>query len=124
MRGPLALPGPLSPRGIPVHRTPRDRFDLIVADVLAALEPIFAAEPDPVDVVVEEVPLLPRSWDDDVPLSAAVQTAHGGRVVLYRLPIRGRCHGDDLVAAVWQLVLDRLAEIWRLSPDDIDPRLR
>jgi hypothetical protein len=43
--------------------------------------------------------------------------------VLYRLPISQRCSTpDELDDAVWQVVLDRLAEVWHLSPDDIDPR--
>src|SRR5690348_3867366 len=89
-RGPMALPGPLSPGSVPAHRTPRQQFDLLVGDVLAALEKHFATEPDHVDVVVEEAPLLPPEWSDDVPGSTVV---HGEviRVVLYRLPISQRC---------------------------------
>ena len=68
----MALPGPLSPGSVPSHRTPREQFDVLVAGVLAALEKHFAAEPDPVDVVVEEAPLLPPEWSDEVPTSTGV----------------------------------------------------
>ncbi len=131
----MALPGPLSPRSVPSHRTTREQFDVLVEDVLAALEKHFAAEPDPVDVVVEEAPLLPPEWTDDVPTSAAVVGELGSRIVLYRLPISQRSGASSggagpwaapssraLEAAVWQVLLDRLAEVWQVSPDDLDPR--
>lgn len=122
-RGPMALPGPLSPRSVPSHRTPREQFDYLVEGVLVALEKHFAAEPDPVDVVVEEAPLLPPEWSDEVPTSAAVVSEVGSRIVLYRLPISQRSpDAVHLEAAVWQVLLDRLAEVWQLSPDDLDPR--
>jgi predicted Zn-dependent protease with MMP-like domain len=119
----MALPGPLSPRSVPAHRTPRQQFDLLVGDVLAALEKHFATEPDHVDVVVEEAPLLPPEWSDDVPGSTVVRSGDSSRVVLYRLPISQRCSTSvELEDAVWQVVLDRLAEVWQVSPDDLDPR--
>jgi hypothetical protein len=122
-RGPMALPGPLSPGSVPSHRTPREQFDMLVEGVLAALEKHFAAEPDPVDVVVEEAPLLPPEWSDDVPTSTGVTVDGTSRIVLYRLPISQRCADPiQLEDAVWQVLLDRLAEVWQVSPDDIDPR--
>lgn len=121
-RGPMALPGPLSPRSVPSHRTPREQFDVLVESVLGALEKHFAAEPDQVDVVVEDAPLLPPDWSDDVPTSTVV-SGIASRIVLYRLPITQRCADViQLEDAVWKVLLDRLAEVWQLSPDDIDPR--
>lgn len=123
-RGPMALPGPLSPRSVPAHRAPRAAFDLLVRDVLGALESHFTAEPDHVEFVVEEAPLLPPEWSDDVPLSI-VTSGDGVRVVLFRIPISQRCAGrEDLEDLVWSVVLDRLAEVWHMSPDDLDPRPR
>src|ERR671921_1338738 len=101
-RGPMALPGPLSPRSVPVHRPARAAFDLLVGDVIAALEPHFAVEPDHVQVVVEEAPLLPPEWTDDVPLSIVAPGPEGARVVLFRIPIAQRCSGnEDLEDLVW-----------------------
>ncbi len=121
----MALPGPLSPRSVPAHRPPRASFDLLVGDVLAALEPHFAAEPDDVEVVVEEAPLLPPEWTDDVPLSIVSPGEHGQRIVLFRIPIAQRsATSADLEEIVWSVVLERLAEVWHLSPDDLDPRPR
>lgn len=124
-RGPFALPGPLSPRSVPVHRGPRARFDALVADVLSALDKHFAAEPDEVEVVVEDVPLLPPEWSDEVPLSSVVRSGDLTRIVLYRWTLTDRANDpEDLTDLVWQVLLDRLAEVWQVSPDDIDPRRR
>lgn len=121
----MALPGPLSPRSVPAHRPARASFDLLVGDVLGALEPHFAVEPDHVEVVVEEAPMLPPEWTDDVPLSIVAPGPDGSRVVLFRIPIAQRCSSnDDLEDLVWAVVLDRLAEVWHMSPDDLDPRPR
>jgi predicted Zn-dependent protease with MMP-like domain len=122
-RGPMALPGPLSPGSVPSHRTAREQFDVLVEGVLTALAKHFAAETDPVDVVVEEAPLLPPEWSDDVPTSTGVTVDGTSRIVLYRLPISQRCSDSiQLEDALWQVLLDRLAEVWQVSPDDIDPR--
>lgn len=122
-RGPIALPGPLSASSVPVHRTPRERFDLLVASILAALDKHFAAEPEAVDVVVEDVPLLPESWDQPIPHGALVRSGAGSRVLLYRLPMTQRCGTpEDLEDLVWAVLLQHLAQAWDVSPDDIDPR--
>ncbi|AXT85725.1 hypothetical protein C6I20_11355 [Aeromicrobium sp. A1-2] len=124
-RGPMALPGPLSPRSVPIHRPARASFDLLVGDVLAALEPHFAVESDHVEIVVEEAPLLPQEWSEDVPLSVVSPGIGGSRIVLFRIPISQRCtNRDDLEDLVWSVVLDRLAELWHISPDELDPRPR
>lgn len=122
-RGPLSLPGPLSPSGVPVHRSPRVEFDLLVGDVLERLRPHFDIETETVEIVVEDVPLLPEDWADEVPLSTVVRTPELTRVVLFRLPMAHRCDTDlDLLDLLWTTVLDRLAEIWQMPPDDLDPR--
>jgi predicted Zn-dependent protease with MMP-like domain len=121
----MALPGPLSPRSVPAHRPARAAFDLLVGDVLAALDHHFTAESDHVEIVVEEAPMLPPEWTDEVPLSIVVPGAGSTRVVLFRMPISHRClTADDLEELVWTVILDRLAEIWHISPDDLDPRGR
>lgn len=121
----MALPGPLSPRSVPAHRSARAAFDLLVGDVLAALDHHMRAEPDHVELVVEEAPLLPPEWTDDVPLSIVAPAPDSTRIVLFRLPITHRsATPDDLEDHVWSVVLERLGQIWHLSPDDIDPRGR
>ena len=117
------MPGPLSPRSVPAHRSSRESFDLLVGDVLASLDHHFAAEPDQVDIIVEEAPLLPPEWTDEVPLSIVVSRPQEARLVLFRLPISHRCSSRrELEDVVWSVVLERLAEVWHMSPDDLDPR--
>lgn len=73
--------------------------------------------------MVEEAPLLPPEWTDEVPLSILVTRPSAARVVLFRLPITHRCSNKaDLEDLVWSIILDRLGEVWHLSPDDLDPR--
>jgi hypothetical protein len=122
-RGPVALPGPLSPASVPLHRSPRDAFDHLVGTVLAALEPHFVRETDEVDVVVEEAPLLPPEWDDRVPTSVVAQHLTPARLVLYRLPLtRGCTTRTEVEEAVWAEVLDGLAQVWHVPPESLDPR--
>lgn len=124
-RGPMALPGPLSPRSVPAHRSARASFDLLVRDILGALDHHFTVESDRVDLVVEEAPLLPPEWSDEVPLSIVAQSGKITRVVLFRLPMIERASTSrELEELVWSVVLDRLAEVWHMSPDDLDPRPR
>ena len=119
----MAMPGPLSPRSVPAHRSAREAFDLLVGDVLGALDHHFTAEPDHVDIVVEEAPLLPPEWTDEVPLSIIAARAGATRVVLFRLPMSNRCRTrTDLEDLVWSVVLERLGEVWHISPEDLDPR--
>jgi hypothetical protein len=123
VRGPKALPGPLSPDSVPSHQTPRQDFDALVEAIVDALTKHFEAEPDQVDIVTEEVPLLPANWSNPVPTSVAVRGPDAARVILYRLPLTKRCRSRaEVENATWQAVLDRLAEIWQVSPDDLDPR--
>jgi predicted Zn-dependent protease with MMP-like domain len=108
---------------VPVHRTARQEFDALVADVLAPLAKHFDAEPDRVDVVVEDVPLLPPDWSEDVPTSSLTRRDDVSLVVLYRRPLTDRSAGRaDLEDQLWDVVLHRLAEVWQVSPDDLDPR--
>jgi hypothetical protein len=102
---------------------PREDFDGLVGAIVAAMEKHFDAEPDRVDVVTEEAPLLPDGWADPVPTSALVRGPDAARIVLYRLPLTKRCGSrQEVEDSTWQVLLDRLAEVWEMSPDDIDPR--
>ena len=58
-----------------------------------------------------------------VPTSALVSGPDAARIVLYRLPLTKRCSSrQEVEDSTWQVILDRLAEVWKMSPDDIDPR--
>ncbi len=122
-RGPLALPGPLSPTGVPVQTSPRERFDQLVGEIVTALGPAFRAESDAIEVVVEEGPHLPPEWSDEVPASVVSRHGDTTRVVVFRLPISGRCATeDDLHAMTWSVLIEQLAAVWQVRPEDLDPR--
>lgn len=97
----------------------------MVSDVLTSLRPHFDAETEAVEVAVEEAPLLPQDWSDEVPLSTLVTRPGITLVMLFRLPMTHRSATDlELLDLVWTTILDRLGEIWHMSPDDLDPRPR
>lgn len=122
-RGPLHLPGPLSPDGLAIDTTRRAEFDRIVGSVLGALRRHLEAEPDRIEVIVEDVPMIPPEWEDPVPLSSLTREPTISRIAVYRMPVAAAAADqDDLIELIWRVVLDRLAEVWRISPDDIDPR--
>lgn len=122
-RGPLSLPGPLSPAGVPVHATRRDTFDALVAEILARLDHHFAREPAYVEVAIEESPMLPPQWSEPVPRSIVNPAPGGYRIVIYRRPIIDRAVSAEQVEdAVWTVLLHRLGEVWHHHPDDLDPR--
>ena len=125
VRGVRALPGPLSPRGIPARRTRRAEFERIVTQVVTALDPAFQAESDQVEVIVEDAPRLPVDWDGAVPSSVVSRDPENGttRLVLFRMPISQHAvDADHLEDVIWTVLIDQLAAIWQVSPDDLDPR--
>lgn len=120
MRGPLSLPGPLSPRGVRVDTSRRAAFNLNVSDALESMgRPIREAGLD-VEVVVEDAPLLPRSWTESVPASIVNRQGNVHTIVIYRLPIAQRANsGLDESALVWEVLAIRIADLLGVHPDDL-----
>jgi hypothetical protein len=124
------LPGPHSPDGVPGERSRRQRFDAVVAGVVAELQKPWRAALDGVEFGVEEVPWVDDDWQPErVPLATLVPGRSGQptRIVVYRLPIRARllrqsgpARERDLVYAA---LVDQIAELLGRSPDDVDPRV-
>lgn len=126
MRGPAVLPGPLTPKGTPLTRTPREEFDRLVFLVVKDLEQRLGKQLGRVEFAVEETPLLPDDWDmPTVPLASVVRGSgpRPTRVVLFRRPIELRSDSrDDLSALVFTVLVEQLAEYLGVAPEDIDPR--
>lgn len=121
----MALPGPLAPQGVPIQRSPRERFDAVVLEAVDRLRPRFGAELEQVELGVEEVPMLPDGWNGrTVPLASAVR-AEGRdppRIVLFRVPISQRSRGiGALQGLVFAVLVEQLADLWDRDVDDIDP---
>ena len=129
---------PLAPASLPLSRTPAEAFDELVLDAVAHLAPQWGEQLADVEFAVEDVPevLGPEAADigydaevvDDalIPLGrvlAAEATATGRpMIVLYRRPLESRAFDpDDLAELVLEVVVDRLAYLLGVDPDEIDP---
>lgn len=123
MRGPGIRP--LVP-GTAAGRTRRESFDRLVLDTVRPLDERWHRRLGLVEYAVEEAPLVPDDWgDEDVPLSALVPPTAGdpARVVLFRRPLEHRADTRaELRALVHAVVVEQLAELLGLPPEDIDDR--
>lgn len=125
MRGPLALPGPLTPNGVPGIPTAAQDFDAIV---LAAVDRVRVRLPERVDAIefaVEDHPLLADDWERPVPFGSSTPEHAGAhaRVILFRRPILTHTDGEaGLAALVLDTLVAELAELFDIDPDEIDPR--
>jgi predicted Zn-dependent protease with MMP-like domain len=132
------LRGPLAPVGSPLYRSRAERFDDLVLQAVAQLEPRWESELAGVEFVVEEVPsadppadqLLPDA--DPVPLARLdpaladpgnpARPARPARIVLYRRPLLARADGEDeLGDLVLDVVIEEFAKLLGLDPQAIDP---
>lgn len=127
MRGPAVLP-PRSPGGrrAPRRPTSRERFDRIALGIITQLDRRWQDRLGLVEYAVEDTPLVPDDWDErTVPLSSLVRGAGGrpARLVLFRKPIEHRCNDrEELEALVLTVVVEQLAELLGIDPEDVDPR--
>ncbi len=124
-RGPDLMAGPLAPRGVPAHRTRGERFDGLAVAVLDDIEQRWEGRLPPVDLAVEEIPVLPTDWSADrVPLGSLVPATGSARarIVLFRRPIEHRAEGAaELAAVVLAVLVDQVAELLGVPPTDVHP---
>ena len=138
MRGPGVVP---AVPGRPMTRTRAERFDALVLALVAELEERWSDRLGLVEYGAEDAPMVPDDWDlaegapgvrgtgrasgAPVPLSSLVR-AQGDRptrLVLFRRPIEHRCHGrDELEALVHAVLVEQVAELLGLDPEQVDPR--
>jgi len=125
------LRGPLAPPGSPAARSRAEQFDELVLRSLGRLESRWGDELDRIEIVVADAPDVAvddvdgaASADAGVPLGRAdpARAEQPPRIVVHRRPIEARASGlrarEDLVHDV---VVEQLAQLLGLSPDDIDP---
>ena len=124
MRGPAFGPGAPSGR-VPAQLTARDRFEQVAVDVMADVESRWTEELAPVELGVEDIPLLPRTWSaPKVPLASLVPASRAtpARLVLYRRPIEHRAETRaDLDALVLTVVVEQLADYLGVPAEDVHP---
>lgn len=126
--------GTLTPQDLPLYRSRAQRFDDLVLEAVAQLEPRWEAELSGVEFAVEEIPAtdLPDDEPDPVPLArldpgspAAGDPRHPARparIVLYRRPLMARADDeDDLGELVLDVVVEEFARLLGLDPQAVDP---
>ncbi|HEY7225739.1 MAG TPA: metallopeptidase family protein [Micromonosporaceae bacterium] len=107
-------------------------FDDLVLDTVEELEQRYSRELAEVEFAVEDVPPDLDVFDSavlddgEVPL-AQLQTARPGRpgaaarIVLYRRPLELRAsHRDDLADLVHDVIIEQVANLLGVDPEDID----
>jgi predicted Zn-dependent protease with MMP-like domain len=127
------LRGTLTPQDVPLYRSRAQRFDDLVLDAVAQLEPRWEAQLASVEFAVEEIP--PADVPDDpepVPLARldpavppAADPRRGAtpaRIVLYRRPLMARADDEeDLGELVLDVVVEEFARLLGLDPQAVDP---
>lgn len=85
----------------------------------------WAAQLGAVELGVEEVPLVPASWQDSsVPLSAFATAADQtpARMVLYRRPLEHRAESAaDLETLLLTVVVEQIAEVLGIPAEQVHP---
>jgi len=128
------LRGPLAPAGSPLYRSRAERFDDLVLQAVAQLEPRWEAELSGVEFAVEEVPAGEAPVDEPEPVPLA-RIDHGSadpgnpahparptRIVLYRRPLLARADGEEeLSELVLDVVIEEFAKLLGVDPQAVDP---
>ena len=128
---------------VPAAQTRGERFDDLVLDAVEDMEGRWAAELEGVEFAVEDVPVVASGPGGVVDSDVLVDETSGGavplgrllpagvdargrataaRVVVYRRPLEARAVDRlDLAELVREVVVDQVARLLRLDPEDVDP---
>ena len=128
---------------VPLAATPSARFDELVLDAVEHLEQRWARELEQVEVAVEDVPHVRPGVDPALDADTVVDDTAGGavplgrllpggvdargahtppRVVVYRRPVEARAASrGELADLVQDVVVDVVARLLGLDPDEVDP---
>lgn len=128
------LRGTLAPPDAPIHRSRAERFDDLVLQAVAQLEPRWHAQLAGVEFAVEEIPPadLPDDDPDPVPLARLdpgwpgpadpQHPATPARIVLYRRPLLARADNEEeLAELVLDVVVEEFAQLLGVDPEAVDP---
>ena len=132
------LRGVLAPASVPLHRTRAERFDDLILQAVARLEPRWEDRLAGVEFAVEEIPPAdqPAYLSGPVPLGRVEPGAPGAaagpgrsgdgarppRIVIYRRPLMARADSEDeLGDLVFDVVVEEFARLLGIDPEDVDP---
>jgi predicted Zn-dependent protease with MMP-like domain len=126
---------------VPLSQTRGERFDDLVLDAVEHLEDRWGRQLEGVEFAVEDVPPVPvdGEYDEDdvadetaggaVPLGRLLSPAVDdkglstpARIVVYRRPLEARAVDRlDLADLVHDVVVDQVARLLGMDPDEVDP---
>lgn len=125
MRGPLALPGPLNPRGSAARPTKREDFDELVLSLVDRLSARWRQELGDVEFGTEDIPQLPDDWGEEpVPFGSLNRGRSGepARIVVFRRPIELRAKTRyEQTALANEVLVEHIADLLGRDPAEIDP---
>jgi predicted Zn-dependent protease with MMP-like domain len=128
------LRGVLAPPGVPLHRSRSERFDELILEAVARLEPRWEAQLSGVEFAVEEIPppdppgIGPGSAGHSPGPRAGSPGLEDGavarppRIVVYRRPLAARADSEEeLGELVFEVVVEEFARLLGVDPEDVDP---
>jgi predicted Zn-dependent protease with MMP-like domain len=127
------LRGVLAPPGVPLHRSRSERFDELILEAVARLEPRWATQMSAVEFAVEEIPRAspPGTAGEAVPLARldmgtppgpGSQAARPPRIVVYRRPLAARADTEEeLGELIFEVLVEEFARLLGVEPEDVDP---
>ena len=110
---------------MPAVRTRGERFDSLAVAVLDDIEQRWEDRLPPVDLAVEEIPVLAPDWPGHrVPLGSLVPATATtrARIVLFRRPIEHRAEEPaELAAVILAVLVDQVADLLGVPPAEVHP---
>jgi len=123
--------GPIAPPQVPLALSRSELFDDLVRDAADRLERHWPQLAD-VEFAVQEVPWPAadtgdgdHSAGDQVPLGRLISARKDSpnRIVVYRRPVEIRAKSrEERALLVHDVVVEQVAELLGLSPENVDPR--
>ncbi len=127
LRGPMALPNPLTGGPVRIRRRPRpgEFFVTCVGEAVTRIGRQCPGVLESVEIGIEDVPTLEGAWSRDrVPLAAALEATadRPSQVIIYRRPLEHRAASrKGLRILVYRTIVEQLSALTGMPVSEIDP---